>query len=192
MKPIKFWKTPQRWGLTAVCAIALFGGLAVARETFEAGHIDLKLADANEGPSRLTMAPAAKRAMPSVVKISASKMVKTQASAGDEELDPLFRQFFDNGRGPGSSGEVPGQGRRHNQQPEQHREGGLGSGVIMDCCPKCQGVWLDRGELEKIRAALYSEPARPRVVARQPVPQHIIVNFEVMQQVHDLQARPRA
>lgn len=68
----------------------------------------------------------------------------------------------------------------------------LGSGVIMDCCPKCQGVWLDRGELEKIRAALYSEPARPRVVARQPVPQHIIVNFEVMQQVHDLQARPRA
>ena len=131
MKPIKFWKTPQRWGLTAVCAIALFGGLAVARETFEAGHIDLKLADANEGPSRLTMAPAAKRAMPSVVKISASKMVKTQASAGDEELDPLFRQFFDNGRGPGSSGEVPGQGRRHNQQPEQHREGGLGSGVII-------------------------------------------------------------
>ncbi|MFM2295615.1 MAG: hypothetical protein RLZZ350_2028 [Verrucomicrobiota bacterium] len=30
----------------------------------------------------------------------------------------------------------------------------LGSGVIMDCCPDCRGLWLDRGELEKIREAL--------------------------------------
>lgn len=68
----------------------------------------------------------------------------------------------------------------------------LGSGVVMDCCPKCKSVWLDRGELEKIRETLYSRPARPRAVASKPVPQHIVVNFEVMQQVHDLQARPRA
>jgi serine protease Do len=86
--------------------------------------VDLKLADPNEGPSRITMAPAAKRAMPSVVKISASKMVKTQAQDGDEQLDPLFRQFFGN-----QFGEQFGNGRR--RQPQQHREGGLGSGVIV-------------------------------------------------------------
>ena len=30
----------------------------------------------------------------------------------------------------------------------------LGSGVIMDTCPDCDGLWLDHGELEKIREAL--------------------------------------
>jgi len=68
----------------------------------------------------------------------------------------------------------------------------LGSGVIMDCCPQCKGVWLDRGELEKIRESLQPQSIRPRAVARKSVPPPIVVNFEVMQQVHDLQARPRA
>ena len=27
------------------------------------------------------------------------------------------------------------------------------SGVLIDVCPQCRGVWLDRGELEKIVAA---------------------------------------
>ena len=43
------------------------------------------------------------------------------------------------------------------------------SGVEIDYCPKCRGVWLDRGELDKIleRAAppvppvALTEPARP-------------------------------
>src|SRR3990167_1433590 len=38
------------------------------------------------------------------------------------------------------------------------------NGVEIDYCPKCRGVWLDRGELDKIidRAAGTSEPvARP-------------------------------
>ena len=33
------------------------------------------------------------------------------------------------------------------------------SGVEIDYCPKCRGVWLDRGELDKIidRAGAYDE-----------------------------------
>jgi Zn-finger nucleic acid-binding protein len=48
------------------------------------------------------------------------------------------------------------------------------SGVEIDYCPKCRGVWLDRGELDKIleRAAppappvALAEPARPAAEAR--------------------------
>ncbi len=34
-------------------------------------------------------------------------------------------------------------------------------GVEVDYCPKCRGVWLDRGELDKIieRSAAYDAPA---------------------------------
>ncbi len=37
------------------------------------------------------------------------------------------------------------------------------SGVEIDFCPTCRGVWLDRGELDKIieRAAAYSAPPPP-------------------------------
>ncbi|MGG7643354.1 zf-TFIIB domain-containing protein [Rhodovulum sp. YNF3179] len=48
------------------------------------------------------------------------------------------------------------------------------SGVEIDYCPKCRGVWLDRGELDKIieraapppppqpeRAPRYDDPQRP-------------------------------
>jgi Zn-finger nucleic acid-binding protein len=46
------------------------------------------------------------------------------------------------------------------------------SGVEIDYCPKCRGVWLDRGELDKIidRAAAASPPppeARPAEPYRQ-------------------------
>lgn len=36
-------------------------------------------------------------------------------------------------------------------------------GVEIDFCPKCRGVWLDRGELDKIleRAAVYHQPVVP-------------------------------
>lgn len=45
------------------------------------------------------------------------------------------------------------------------------SGVEIDYCPTCRGVWLDRGELDKIieRAAAYSAPpppAPPQAVGR--------------------------
>jgi len=36
-------------------------------------------------------------------------------------------------------------------------------GIEIDYCPTCRGVWLDRGELDKIleRSAADSEPPRP-------------------------------
>jgi serine protease Do len=107
-------------------AVVLCGGLIAARAGVDSAHIQLKLADAREGPARLTMAPAARAAMPSVVKISASKIVKAPAGfSGDDDADdnPLFRQFFgrEGGGRDGSGGLAP----------RSHREGGLGSGVIV-------------------------------------------------------------
>lgn len=34
------------------------------------------------------------------------------------------------------------------------------SGVEIDYCPKCRGVWLDRGELDKIIERSAPEPVR--------------------------------
>lgn len=44
-------------------------------------------------------------------------------------------------------------------------------GVEIDYCPQCRGVWLDRGELDKIieRSALAAAaPAQPRPVSPEP------------------------
>lgn len=37
------------------------------------------------------------------------------------------------------------------------------SGVEIDYCPKCRGVWLDRGELEKIIDRAAGAPAAPTI-----------------------------
>ena len=48
------------------------------------------------------------------------------------------------------------------------------SGIEIDYCPQCRGVWLDRGELDKIieRAAAQPSrapgPTRPRSPSRPP------------------------
>jgi serine protease Do len=115
VNPIHFLNTTKKKGAAAICALVLCGGAVVARASFETSRVHLKLADVNEPPSRVTMAPAAKAAMPAVVKISASKMVKTQG--GGMEMDPMLRQFF--------GGNIP------QQAPRSHREGGLGSGVVV-------------------------------------------------------------
>lgn len=41
------------------------------------------------------------------------------------------------------------------------------AGVTIDTCPKCRGVWLDRGELEKIgeRVAADREPSARQLAA---------------------------
>lgn len=55
------------------------------------------------------------------------------------------------------------------------------SGVEIDYCPKCRGVWLDRGELDKLieRAAAMSSPppqqpqqAYQQQPMQQPAPQY--------------------
>jgi len=117
VKSFEAWKAAKRTRVAVLCALLIGGGLAVAHAEFPSAHINLKLADANEGPSRVTMAPAAKRAMPAVVKIAVSKLVKpaNMEVPDGTENNPMFRQFFGHGIEP--------------QRP--HREGGLGSGVIV-------------------------------------------------------------
>ncbi len=47
-------------------------------------------------------------------------------------------------------------------------------GIEIDYCPKCRGVWLDRGELDKIIERSASEDARaqqPQSYASRPDPQ---------------------
>jgi Zn-finger nucleic acid-binding protein len=41
------------------------------------------------------------------------------------------------------------------------------SGVEIDYCPECRGVWLDRGELDKIIERGGSVAAAPQSYARQ-------------------------
>lgn len=43
-------------------------------------------------------------------------------------------------------------------------------GVEIDYCPKCRGVWLDRGELDKILEQAKAESA-PQVPHAQPAPE---------------------
>jgi Zn-finger nucleic acid-binding protein len=55
--------------------------------------------------------------------------------------------------------------------------------VEIDYCPQCRGVWLDRGELDKIldRAADLmpgAAPRRPGPAAPAPVPPPLYPNFQ--------------
>lgn len=46
------------------------------------------------------------------------------------------------------------------------------SGIEIDYCPQCRGVWLDRGELDKIIDRSLEQPAAPaQQAAPQPPPQ---------------------
>ena len=54
-------------------------------------------------------------------------------------------------------------------------------GVELDYCPKCRGVWLDRGELDKIieRSAAHSAAGAPVAApmpqqVQQPMPQQMV------------------
>jgi len=44
------------------------------------------------------------------------------------------------------------------------------NGVEIDYCPQCRGVWLDRGELDKIieRSSQYNSPAPAQNYDNQP------------------------
>lgn len=46
-------------------------------------------------------------------------------------------------------------------------------GIEIDYCPKCRGIWLDRGELEKlIELSSASLPAAPPNVRQQDIPRN--------------------
>ena len=69
-------------------------------------------------------------------------------------------------------------------------------GVEIDYCPKCRGVWLDRGELDKIierSAGAHDAPPPPRPVSQplyQPEPQRAAPSRPAPQGYAD-QDRPR-
>jgi uncharacterized protein len=45
-------------------------------------------------------------------------------------------------------------------------------GIEIDYCPQCRGVWLDRGELDKIIERSAADFAPAAKAAPQPQPQH--------------------
>ena len=122
MHRIKSWITsrPVVIGLAFLVGAV---GLGVAHEKMSTNNppASLKLADANEGPSRNSYAPVLKSVLPAVVNISSSKVVRAQ-SESPEEMMPFFRQFF---------GGEDGQGNFGLPQPRDHREKSLGSGVVV-------------------------------------------------------------
>jgi serine protease Do len=76
-----------------------------------------KLAEADEGPSKSSIAPVVKTVLPSVVNISSSKVVHARAEGMEQmPMDPMFRQFF---------------GENGFDVPKDRREKALGSGVIV-------------------------------------------------------------
>lgn len=44
------------------------------------------------------------------------------------------------------------------------------SGIEIDYCPTCRGVWLDRGELDKIIERSFTQAAPAPAPAAQPLP----------------------
>src|SRR5579862_1796483 len=81
--------------------------------------IDTAHAATTEPGPLVSFAPVVKRAMPAVVNISSSKVVKQEGSNGNGMFDdPFFRQFF--------GGRMPQQ-----QRPRSERETSLGSGVVV-------------------------------------------------------------
>jgi serine protease Do len=120
MNQVKSWITSR----TAVLGMAFVigaAGLVAARERVAKNPpASLKLADANEGPSRNSFAPVVKSVLPAVANISSSKVVRMRGESPDD-LTPFFRQFF-GGEGGWNFGP---------SAPHDRREESLGSGVIV-------------------------------------------------------------
>src|SRR5215471_11894949 len=104
--------------LIAVIAM-LVGALGVIVHTRSVPvFLDTAHAAAVERGPLTGFAPVVKQAMPAVVNISSSKVVKEQGMPNGMFDDPFFRQFF--------GGRIPQQ-----QQPRSQRATSLGSGVVV-------------------------------------------------------------
>jgi serine protease Do len=117
-----FWRRSHAAWLGGALALGL-GVAGVAASHPEAANppVELKLASADEGPSRTGFAPVVKKVLPAVVSVVSTKVTKVDAELeSDGSDDPLFRQFFGRQNRRSSPGEAP----------EQHEQG-LGSGVIL-------------------------------------------------------------
>src|ERR1022692_3517241 len=121
-----------RWVATVVVLVALIGGGVLAlgmrnwsgHEVFGASNLELTMARSSTpvplGNFSNGFAAVLKPALPAVVNIHTSKVVKSRPSQMMPFFnDPAFRQFF---------GDQFGQGQ---QEPKTEREQSLGSGVII-------------------------------------------------------------
>jgi serine protease Do len=124
MSKQSFWKRPQAVLLAAALAIGCGAGFA-AEHLARHGALQLSLAAPEQGTTHNGFGPVVRKALPSVVNISSSKMTKMPTGYFEQMPDdPIFRQFFgDQGGGR--------QFRGRREMPEMQREKGLGSGVIM-------------------------------------------------------------
>jgi len=119
-----FWKRPQAVLLSAALALGI-GGIGFAGVDHLASlhsALALKVA-ADQAPEHTGFAPVVKKVLPAVVSISSTMVSKAPAqSFGDMPDDPLFQQFFGNGSGRQSN---------PRQAPQDQREQGIGSGIVM-------------------------------------------------------------
>jgi serine protease Do len=114
------------WCAAAVLAIGTFIGGSMIAKTSRASSSDAPMlapalaAAAPVAPLSSSYAPLIKGALPEVVSVLSSKMVRQTESMQPFSKDPLFQQFFGD--------QTPGSEQPH-AQPQ--REQGLGSGVII-------------------------------------------------------------
>src|SRR5438105_460608 len=99
MNSQRLWSRRKMLGLVLASGLAL-GAFGAARANRNVGPANptpsLRLADPNEAPSRNSFAPVVKKALPAVVNISSSKVVKmpTGFSGQMPQLPEEFRRFF--------------------------------------------------------------------------------------------------
>lgn len=119
-----FWRGPQAVLLSMALVLGVAGaGLAANQLGYLHSPLALKVASADEAPSRTGFAPVVKKVLPAVVNIASSKVSKVPTQFfGEGPDDQLFRQFF--GNGSNREFNLP-------RQAPERREHGLGSGVVM-------------------------------------------------------------
>ena len=103
-----------RTGAIRLPGVAVYGAPKVAVEVAKDNQ-PISLGDFKNGFSSVI-----DPALPAVVNIASTRLVKQQSNTPEFFNDPLFRQFFGDQSGPSSSG------------PQTEREHSLGSGVIVN------------------------------------------------------------
>jgi serine protease Do len=120
-----FWRRPQAVFIAFALAVGIAGAGYASADLLTHQHaaLDLNVASPDQGPSRTGFAPVVRKALPSVVNISSSRVSKTPTGFFQQMPDdPMFRQFF---------GDNANQQFRTPREMPQQREKALGSGVIV-------------------------------------------------------------
>jgi serine protease Do len=116
----------RRWlaAVSLTTALAVTGFLGVHAATVNrTDNPPANVKVTTQAPTHAGYAKVIKEVLPAVVNISSTKVVKSDRNAASP--DDFFRQFFGDGNGSGQPG------RRQFNAPEERREKGLGSGVIV-------------------------------------------------------------